>query len=65
MLSLVHANYDLETDKFLTGIVEKIEIAKMLNESDFIEYWCPKGQAMSRNMVGIEKGQVAPPHLSV
>lgn len=64
-LSIVHANYDLEADKFLASIVEKIDMAKMLDESDFIEYWRPKGQAMSRDMVAIEKGQVVPPHLSV
>jgi len=64
-LSILHAKYDVEKDKFLLGLVEKIEQAKILDESDFINYWRPKGQVMSRDTVAIEKGSVVPPHFSV
>ncbi|WP_446811705.1 TIR domain-containing protein [Methylomonas sp. 2BW1-5-20] len=65
-LSLIHAQqHNLEKDKFLTSLVEKIEQAKLLDESDFIDYWRPKGQIISRDMVAIEKGQLVPPHFSV
>jgi len=64
-LSMLHARHNLEKDKFLASLVEKIEQAKILDESDFIDYWRPKGQMMSRDMVAIEKGQIVPPHYSV
>lgn len=64
-LSMLHARHNLEKNKFLASLVEKIEQAKILDESDFIDYWRPKGQMMSRDMVAIEKGQVVPPHYSV
>lgn len=64
-LSMLHAQHNLENDKFLASLVDKIEKAKLLDESDFIDYLRPKGQMMSRDMVAIEKGQVVPPHFSV
>lgn len=65
VLSIIHSSDHLIKDKFLIGIVEKIEGAKNLDESDFIKYLSPKGQMISRDMVAIEKGQVVPPHISV
>jgi len=64
-LSLVHTTYDLESAKFLAGIVEKIDTAVMLDRSDFIAHFRPQGQMMSRDMVALEKGRVTPPHISV
>jgi predicted nucleotide-binding protein len=64
-LSIVHAGYDLDKDKFLAGLVDKINQAKILDESDFIEYWRPKGQIISRDTVAIGQGQLVPPHFSV
>lgn len=64
-LSLLHSQYDIEIDKFLGKHVEKIEKAKIFDESDFIDYMRPKGQAMSRDIAAIEKGQIVPPHFSV
>lgn len=65
VLSIVHAGHDLENDKFLASLVKKIEDATLFDESDLIDYWRPKGQVISRDMVAIEKGQVIPPHFSV
>ena len=64
VLSLIHSSLNLE-DKFSSGIIEKIEAATILDEGDFIKYWQPSGQMMSRDMVAIEKGLVVPPHISV
>ncbi len=65
VLSLVHARFELGADKFLQGIVEKIEAAKILNENDFTQCWMPRGQMMSRDMIAFEKGLIVPPHFSV
>lgn len=64
-LSILHAQHRIDGDKFLSGLVEKIEKLKILDISDFISYWQPKGQKMSRDMIAIEKGFVTPPHISV
>ncbi|MFK5895256.1 MAG: nucleotide-binding protein [Pseudomonadota bacterium] len=65
VLSLIHANFNLESDKFLAGMVEKLDLAEMYEESDFITYWRPDGQVMSRDIVALEKGRVTPPHIIV
>ncbi len=64
-LSLVYSSFDPENDKFLKGLVEKIEKIKIFSESDFIKYQRPSGQMMSRDMIAIEKGLIAPPHIAV
>ncbi len=65
VLSLVHSNFDSDNDKFLEGLVNKIESSKIFSESDFIEFQRPSGKMMSRDMIAIEKGLVTPPHLAV
>ena len=65
VLSVVHARYDLDKDKFLAGLVEKIEHSRILDASDFIAYVMPKGQIISRDMIAIEKGSLTPPHMHV
>jgi predicted nucleotide-binding protein len=64
-LSLIHANLKLENDKFLNGLVQKIESEKIFTQSDFIKFNRPSGQMMSRDMIAIEKGLVTPPHIAV
>lgn len=64
-LSLLHAKYDLENDKFLSGLAEKIEQTKLLDKSDFIKYMSPKGQVMSRDIAALQQGSIVPPHLDV
>lgn len=63
-LSLIHSSLNLD-DKFSSGIIESIETTKILDKDNFINYWKPSGQLMSRDMVAIEKGLVVPPHFSV
>lgn len=65
VLSIVYSNYDPENDKFLKGLVEKIEKTKNYTESDFISIQKPTGQIMSKDTIAIEKGFVPPPHIAV
>lgn len=65
VLSLIHSNISSNDDKFLNGLIEKIESAKIFAESDYIGYRRPSGQMMSRDMIAIEKGLVIPPHIAV
>lgn len=64
-LSLVYSNLTPDNDKFLKGLIEKIEGIQNFDESDYIKYHRPSGQMMSRDMIAIEKGLVTPPHIAV
>lgn len=64
-LSIIYSNFDTEKDKFLKGLVEKIEELKNYTESDFIKVHRPSGQMISRDMRAIEKGLVTPPHIFI
>ena len=64
-LSLVHANFDLESDEFLQDLVTKVKSSKIFSEKDFIKYYSPSGEIMSRDMIAIEKGPWTPPHIAV
>lgn len=63
-LSLIHSSPNIN-DKFIDGIIGNIEAAKILDREDFIKFWRPSGQTISRDMIAIEKGCVIPPHFSV
>jgi predicted nucleotide-binding protein len=65
VLSLVHSNFGSDRDKFLQSIIDKIESFKVSGESDFIRYFQPSGQTLSRDTVAIEKGRHTPPHIAV
>ncbi|MBW7874738.1 MAG: nucleotide-binding protein [Candidatus Cloacimonetes bacterium] len=52
-------------DKFLEGILEKVEGIKILGKGHFIEIYRPRGQIMSRDMLAIQAGLHAPPHIKV
>jgi predicted nucleotide-binding protein len=65
VLSLIHSNFLSSDDKFLTGLIEIIESAKIFSKKDYIEYRRPSGQMMSRDIIAIEKGLLTPPHIAV
>ena len=65
ILSLVHANYDLDTDKFLQTLVKDIEEARIPSRNDFIEYWRPSGEFVSFDRRAIEKGFLTPAHIAI
>ena len=64
-LSLVYSNLTAERNKFLQGIINKIESSKIFDKSDFIKYSRPSGKIMSRDIVALEKGLHTPPHIAV
>ncbi len=65
-LSIIHANRDmLGDDKFLTDLIEKIEKINVTFESQFISFYRPHGQLMSRDMNALTNGVQTPPHIKV
>ena len=64
-LSLVHANYDLESNKFLANLVAKIESLKISTEDDFIQGRRPSGKIASKDMRALEEGWKIPLHITL
>lgn len=64
-LSLIYTNFEINFDKFLQDLVNKIESEKIFTHSDFVMLHRPSGQIISRDMIAIEKGLVTPPHIAV
>ena len=64
-LSLVHANYDLETDKFLQTLAKDIEATRILSKDDIIDYWRPSGGVMTMDRIADEKGFWTPAHTAI
>ena len=64
-LSLVHANYDLDTEKFLQALAKGIEEARIPSRDDFIDYWRPSGDLVSFDSIAIEKGFCTPAHIAI
>ena len=62
-LSLIHANYDLESNKFLANLVDKIESMEISTEDSFIKARVPLNKIVSRDIRALEAGLVAPPHI--
>ena len=65
VLSLVHANYDLEADEFLQTLVKDIKATRILSQDDFIDYLRPSGDFISRDRITIEKGFWTPAHIAI
>ena len=63
-LSLVHANYDVASNKFTASLVAKIESLEISTGSGFIESQKPSGQ-MSSDTRAIGEGFRNPPHIVV
>ena len=64
-LSLVHANYDLESNKFLANLAAKIESLKISTEDDFIKDRVPSDEIASKDMRALEGGWAIPIHILV
>ena len=64
-LSLVHANYDFESNKFLANLAAKIESLKVSTEDDFIENRTPPSDIVSRDIRAMEEGWFIPIHILV
>ena len=63
-LSLVHANYDVASNKFTASLVAKIESLEISTGSGFIESQKPSGQ-MSSDTRALGEGFRNPPHIVV
>lgn len=63
LLSPVVAERD--NDQFLKDLFGKIEKIKVLSVSDFVRYFMPSGQQMSRDINAIQAGIQTPAHISV
>ena len=64
-LSLVHANYALESDNFLHGLVDNIESFKIALKSSSIEALMPQGQMITSDHRALAEGHKKPPHIEV
>lgn len=65
-LSLIYSNKEtLGEDKFLMDLIEKIEKTKVIVENQFISYYRPNRQIMTRDMNAINNGLQTPPHIAV
>lgn len=64
-LSLIHSSFQSDKDKFLKGMVDKVESCTIYVENDYLRKLIPSGQMMSRDIIAAEKGVVVPPHVSI
>lgn len=65
VLSLVHANYNLETNEFLQTLEKNIKATRILSRNDFIDHLRPSGSMLSRDRIALEKGLWTPAHISI
>ena len=66
LLSILSTELDSRPgDKFLEGLIDKIGGEKVFTASDFVDYFAPSGQLMSRDANAIQAGPKTPPHISV
>lgn len=63
VLSILNSMGDPDT--YLSTIIEEAGKDRILSERDFVKYFQPTGQFMSRDAVAIGQGLQVPPHLSV
>lgn len=64
-LSFVYANYTLESDQFLHGLVDNIESLKIALKSSSIEALMPQGQIITSDHRALAEGHKKPPHIEV
>lgn len=56
---------ECKDDSFLKDTAEKIEEERVFSTADFVKYFAPSGQQISRDMSAIQAGLQTPPHISV
>ena len=65
VLSLVYANYNLKSNKFMANLVDKIESLEISTEDSFIVDRRPSGEIDSRDLRATNEGLTTPPHIIV
>lgn len=63
--SIIHAQVDFERDKYLQGLVEKIESIKLYDANAFIKMSRPRSSFYTRDSVATDQGIKTPPHITV
>ncbi|GAB5561337.1 MAG: hypothetical protein SynsKO_29840 [Synoicihabitans sp.] len=63
LLTPIHDKY--ESDKFLEELFESLKKEKVHPYGDYVKFFQPSGQQMSRDMNAIQAGLQLPPHFSV
>ncbi len=62
---LTNASSENSSDEFLSDLLSKVKKSKSITMQEFVNYWRPSGQIMSRDMAAVEKGLHTPPHCHV
>lgn len=65
VVSLLHTVLTEKDDPFLTGLLAEAEKARVLHGVDFIRYFQPTGQILTRDMGALSGGLPSPPHLAM
>lgn len=65
VVSLLTTLLEERDDTFITKLKKEAEEIRVFSTSDFINYYRPKGQFISRDMVALGQNLQAPPHIAV
>jgi len=65
VVSLLTTTLEERDDPFISKLKEEAEKLKVYSVSDYVRYFCPSGQLMSRDSVAIHQGLQTPPHITV
>lgn len=65
LISLLSMALEERDDSFLLRLKKEAEEIKILSSSDFVNYYTPSGQFISRDTVALEQGLQTPPHIAV
>jgi len=65
IISLLTTTLDERDDAFLVKLKKDAEGVKVFSHSDYVKYYCPTGQIMTRDMVAAGQNFRTPPHISV
>ncbi len=65
VISILRTAQRLNSDQFLTKLLEEAEKINPPTRDDFIAYLQPSGRMISRDMIALNQGIWTPPHISV
>lgn len=54
-----------DADVFIDRLLDEIEAIKPMSPFDFLNYWSPKGQKITRDLVAAQQGTRPPPHMVI
>ncbi|MBD2361765.1 nucleotide-binding protein [Anabaena minutissima FACHB-250] len=65
LISIIFSYLANGEDEYLSRLKEEAEDCKVVSTIQFIDYFRPKGNVMSRDMVAIQSGLHTPPHIDL